>query len=1010
MNYNNAILVGTRIVAHATTSTAMIVIDISNESSVTYATYTGITGGIRSISAHPSGNFVFVPKQTTSAIFYWNVNTTFSSFTQVGGLNSPQLIAFDTVNKTALSGSSATPATIYRTGDDPFTAMVLAMTLGNPTNGSSNGIIALSVVGGYSTKTYLWSNGATTQNLTGLGPGTYSVSVTDSFGIVATLGGGTLVNTTPAAGSATTQNRSSISAGTYAVTVTDSVGTTASASFVVASPASSAPPTASLSSTNPTTYGGTNGSVALTVSEGTSPFTYAWSNGATTQNLSSVGAGTYSVTVTDSSSQTGTASVTLTSPPGASLSPTNPSTFGGTNGSVNLTVSQGTSPFTYSWSNGATTQNVSSLSVGTFSVTVTDAASRTGTASVTLTSPPGASLSLTNPSTFGGTNGSITLTVSQGTSPFTYAWSNGATTQNISSLSVGTYSVTVTDAVSRTGTASVTLTSPPGASLSPTNPSTFGGTNGSVNLTVSQGTSPFTYAWSNGATTQNISSVSAGTYSVTVTDAASRTGTASVTLTSPPGASLSPTNPSTFGGTNGSITLTVSQGTSPYTYSWSNGATTQNISSLSVGTFSITVTDAASRTGTASVTLTSPPGVTGTITHITTNGGSNGAISVSVTQGTTPYAYAWTGSSVTTAARTSLSVGTYVVTVTDALSRTGSSTFVVTNPPVVTAAITNATVYAAADGALDVSVTQGLSPFTYAWTSSSVTTQDRTALAAGSYSVSVTDSVSRTTSASFTVTQPPAMTLVVTPVVLSASWPAVPSSTYYKTTYQATGGTETTNTRDLTTRECLITGLAASTEYTLRVYARDNLVTGLYAEFAPYRRVFTTPAAIAANFDKTVLLTTKTVSPISTAAGSSSATVVTATYDLTALPTSSLTAVADKLASILSTGDTVQIPLSFGEQTKEVKSTIVKLNETVAMPSSSGTYDVPLSSLQAVFMPFTSAGGASQSANLTLGDSSTVTVSFDQTANTVAISGHTYEVGDIFVLGGKKVTIMDVKS
>ena len=864
VDYNNAILVGTRIVAHATTSTAMIVIDITNESSITYATYTGITGGIRSISAHPSGNFVFVPKQTTSAIFYWNVNTTFSSFTQAGGLTTPQLIAFDTVNKTAIIGNASNPAVIYRTGDDPFTTMALAMTLGHPTNGSSNGTIVLSVVGGYSTKTYLWSNGSTTQNLTGLGPGTYSVSVTDSFGIVATLGGGTLVNTTPATGSATTQNRSSISAGTYSVTVTDTVGTTASASFVVTSPASSAPPTASLSSTNPTTYGGTNGSVALTVSEGTSPFTYAWSNGATTQNLSSVGAGTYSVTVTDSSSQTGTASVTLTSPPGASLSPTNPSTFGGTNGSVNLTVSQGTSPFTYSWSNGATTQNVSSLSVGTFSVTVTDAASRTGTASVTLTSPPGASLSLTNPSTFGGTNGSITLTVSQGTSPFTYAWSNGATTQNISSLSVGTYSVTVTDA--------------------------------------------------------------------------------------------------------------------------------------------------ASRTGTASVTLTSPPGVTGTITHITTNGGSNGAISVSVTQGTTPYAYAWTGSSVTTAARTSLSVGTYVVTVTDALSRTGSSTFVVTNPPVVTAAITNATVYAAADGALDVSVTQGLSPFTYAWTSSSVTTQDRTALAAGSYSVSVTDSISRTTSASFTVTQPPAMTLVVTPVVLSASWPAVPSSTYYKTTYQATGGTETTNTRDLTTRECLITGLAASTEYTLRVYARDNLVTGLYAEFAPYRRVFTTPAAIAANFDKTVLLTTKTVSPISTAAGSSSATVVTATYDLTALPTSSLTAVADKLASILSTGDTVQIPLSFGEQTKEVKSTIVKLNETVAMPSSSGTYDVPLSSLQAVFMPFTSAGGASQSANLTLGDSSTVTVSFDQTANTVAISGHTYEVGDIFVLGGKKVTIMDVKS
>ncbi len=210
----------------------------------------------------------------------------------------------------------------------------------------------------------------------------------------------------------------------------------------------------------------------MTVSGGTSPYTYAWSNSATTQDLANVGAGTYTVTVTDANACTKTVSATVSNTGGPSLSKTQVNVLcnGNSTGSIDLTVTGGTSPYTYAWSNSATTQDISNLAAGTFTVTVTDANACTAVISTTITQPSALALSSTQVNVLcnGNATGSIDLTVSGGTSPYTYAWSNSATTQDISNLTAGTYTVTVTDANACTKTLSATITQPSALTLSKT--------------------------------------------------------------------------------------------------------------------------------------------------------------------------------------------------------------------------------------------------------------------------------------------------------------------------------------------------------------------------------------------------------------------------------------------------------------------------------------------------------------------------------------------------------------
>ncbi|WP_276505100.1 SprB repeat-containing protein, partial [Terrimonas pollutisoli] len=237
----------------------------------------------------------------------------------------------------------------------------------------------------------------------------------------------------------------------------------------------------------------------------------------------------------------------------------------------------------------------------------------TATTSVTITQPA-AALALTSSKVdvlcFGNATGSVDLTVNGGTTPYTYVWSNGASTQDITALVAGIYSVTVTDANNCTATISVTITQPAAAlalTSSKVDVLCFGNATGSVDLTVNGGTAPYTYVWSNGASTQDITALAAGTYTVTVTDNNNCTATTSITIGQPAAAlalSEAHVNVLCFGNATGSVDLTVNGGTAPYTYVWSNGASTQDITALVAGTYSVTVTDANNCTATTSVTIT----------------------------------------------------------------------------------------------------------------------------------------------------------------------------------------------------------------------------------------------------------------------------------------------------------------------------------------------------------------------------------------------------------------------
>lgn len=211
-----------------------------------------------------------------------------------------------------------------------------------------------------------------------------------------------------------------------------------------------------------------------------------------------------------------------------------------------------------------------------------------------------------NVSCAGGNNGTATASPSGGNGSYTYLWSNGGTTQTISNLAAGTYTVTVSSGSNCTGTASRIVTAPTAISATTVVTNTSNGlNNGAINLTVSGGTPGYTYLWSNGATTEDISNLAIGTYTVTITDSKGCTATKSATVgsgsTPPITLSFVVTN-TNQGQSTGAINLTVSGGVAPYSYLWSNGATTEDIFNLAAGTYTVTVTcPGASKVGSATV-------------------------------------------------------------------------------------------------------------------------------------------------------------------------------------------------------------------------------------------------------------------------------------------------------------------------------------------------------------------------------------------------------------------------
>lgn len=743
-------------------------------------------------SGGSSGAATAAPVFSATYNYLWNTGATSAT---LSGLTAGTY----TVTATdPTSGCSATQSVaVYQPS-----GLSLNNALVNPTcSGNNNGSIDLSITGGAAPYTYTWNTGATTQDLTNMSAGTYTVTVTDANGcsgvstttlqysnnitaittpshircygqangsIAVSVANGTVPYQFIWSNGQTSATGSNLSAGTYTVTVADANGCKASATATITQPAS--PLTGSVVNTSTTCSGSPGGALSATVSGGAVPYTYLWSNNATSSTISGLTAGTYTVTVTDSRGCTLSMVRTVNQPPTplqATPATTAISCFGLANGTVSLNVSGGSAPYTYSWSNGASTPALNGVAAGNYTATVTDANGCTTTTNATVTQPAVLSVQPTPTavSCRGGQTGAISLAVSGGTTPYFYHWSNGSVTQGISNVPAGTYTVTVTDSRNCTATTGAVAITQPAAALSAPATRTHlqcnGLATGTIALNPSGGTAPYTYSWSNGATTPAINGLPAGTYTVTVTDAANCRETRTHLLLQPATAltvTLSKTDTRCDNTASGIATAIAAGGTSPYTYSWSSGATTASISGLNAGSYTVTVTDANGCTKAGTITLLQSSGtlsVNATVTPASCYSTATGSISVSGTGGTAPYTFQWNnGNAAPTLLQ--LAAGAYTVTVSDANQCSAIATYTVSQPAaVLSATITNASTrcYQQNSGTATATATGGTMPYGYSWNTGAATGTINN-LAAGNYTVTVTDANGCTFSKSTYITAP----------------------------------------------------------------------------------------------------------------------------------------------------------------------------------------------------------------------------------------------------------------
>jgi len=715
---------------------------------------------------------------------------------------SPTVTTTYTVTITDANNCTAS-ASVTISQPELLTASLTAGTIA--CNGGTTNITN-AVEGGTPDYTYSWGSGETSQNLTGVTAGTYNVTVTDAnsceatasvtisqpevltaslttgtiacngstTNITNTVEGGTPDYTYSWGGGEATQNLTGVTAGTYNVTVTDANSCAATASVTISQPDLL---TTSLSAGEIACNGSTT-NITNTVEGGTPDYSYYWTGDTHNQNNEGVSAGNYTVTVQDANGCSATSSIAISQPDvlTASLSPTEINCHGET-ANITNTVTGGNEPYQFAWSNNATSQSLTGVSGGTYGVTVTDANGCTATASVTINEPA----ELTSELTAGraGCNGgtaNITNTVTGGTEPITYAWSNGANTQSLTGVVAGEYTVTVTDAKGCSLERNAEITQPEILTVT-LNAGTIAcnGETTTISTSIAGGTTPYTYAWNNDATTENLANAVAGTYSVTVTDANTCATSTAITITQPDALLVSISGPtSVCENTTTTLTANVQGGTEEYQYLWSNAATANAITTPEIDIerpYSVTVTDQNSCTATAGVTVVigDTPGISITEVQAICVGG-DVMLQANVSNAGTDYTVEWTANP-TTGAGLPAQLNTETITVmpeeagsytyTASLTATSCSdgqpfnssanvTLTVNSlPDVAITNNTNTTELTCSIAEISLTATGGT---TYQW-SNSATTATTSVTTPDTYIVTVTDDNTCTNTASITLTQ-----------------------------------------------------------------------------------------------------------------------------------------------------------------------------------------------------------------------------------------------------------------
>lgn len=531
--------------------------------------------------------------------------------------------------------------------------------------------------------------------------------------------------------------------------------------------------------TNVTCAGAANGSINLTIIA-TNP-QYQWNTGATSASLQNLAGGTYSVTINDGFCQTTLTDLVVEEPDPlkAIYEATTPTCQETANGAINLTVFGGKKDYNYQWSNGSLREDLTGIATGNYSFTVTDANLCKLLDTIVLQAPPSLAIltdSTKNVNCKNGDDGYIKVSATGGTAPYRYVWNTGNIAPVLTNLTAGVYTVTVTDFNNCQKIASYQIREPDSLKLNlvtQTNPRCVGEKNGLLVVNASGGATPYRFEWNTGIVNDSLVNLGVGNYTVTLTDANGCAGgslSVNLTATSPIALSYTIKQPECVGRTDGNINL-IPQGSTPFKYTWNRGDNTQNLLSVGVGTYAVTVEDAQGCLYDTSIVVNAPQAfVIGlAVSQPSCAQTSDGIIDLSFfNPGTPPVTYKWSNGA-TTQDLMNLSQGSYNLSLTDSRGcKLVTDTIKIINPfplKLITEAVGQLSCKGDSTGFIEIAVQGGIEPYNYEWVGQNYTKQDIFKLAAGSYRLIVRDKNGCPIDTTFQVTEPNRLTAEVMPQV-----------------------------------------------------------------------------------------------------------------------------------------------------------------------------------------------------------------------------------------------------
>ncbi|GLB52333.1 hypothetical protein NBRC110019_13730 [Neptunitalea chrysea] len=646
-------------------------------------------------------------------------------------------------------------------------------------SGANDGTITLTPTGGTGNYTFSWT-----------GPGGYT---------------------------ATAQNISNLGPGDYTVTISDGLCTDIVLTFTLTEPLPLVIEEIIANHINVNCYGANTGSIEVTITQvSIGPFDYALydSNGNIVESVTdtmvenyvfdNLFANTYSVSVTDANGTIKYITAIDVTQPSAPLAITetitdfngfSTSCNGAQDAAIDITVTGGYSGYNYTWSgpNGftSTQEDITNLSPGSYTIDVIDSTGDcTISATYTITEPDVVTFTgiVSNYNGYevacnDGTSGTIDITPTGGTGVYTYTWTGSggftATTEDLTNLPVGTYEVFITDSNGcATASQNFVLTEPTPLSITESHIDVicYGDATGSIDVTLIGGTPDtnglYTYNWTgpNGFTSSNedLTNIVAGTYDLIGYDANGCQINLSVTLTQQPEIIITPsTTPiSCYGADDATISLDITGGNPPYVVTWANFASGTYQDNLGADDYLITVTDASNCVQTITVTIPQAPifDITPVVEQISCYGANDGSIALNLVGGQAPVTLVWSDGSTSGTTRNNLPPGTYTVTITDAKPCVINQTFTITEPDplVITANVTDALDCTNSfSGMVDLIVSGGMPPYTYDW-SNGTTNEDLINITNGNYSVVVTDANGCSANGAYTVSRPSPLVIDIT--------------------------------------------------------------------------------------------------------------------------------------------------------------------------------------------------------------------------------------------------------